>query len=303
MDERAQIVRLDTYWWREDYFPAGLYIRASTQTRYVDTLDVFDVISRTHNAARVLHSKHLGKNKLEDTARTHGFLPSELKRVHWVNMKDAGRAALPLDALIKLLSVCQTPTAMKLMPDIKTFLDKATENAIVPYNNETTNTVAAPETPTATQQQLTVETNPLTRFTTSEPIPFTNPSVFRLDLVNTQPAAVNLQLDQARSHLEMNKVRAEAIASANELRRSEELANAMHVEKKRKIELNLSSAEALANIELKKAEALVNTELKKADTLAKMRVQMEKYKWCVENNHTDIADKIAMAIADMEQNF
>lgn len=294
---------MDTFWWRENYFPMGLYIRGSPQTRYVDVMDVFDVISRTHGAAKALHSKHFGKNKIENTANTHGFLVSELKRVHWVNMKDVGRTALPLDALIKVLSVCQTPTAMKLMPDIKKFLDKATDNAVVLYNNETTNVAAMPETPAVPQQQMATETNPLTRLATSEPIPFTNPSVFRLDLVNTQPAVVNHQIEQARSHLEMNKIRADAIASANELRRAEELANASHVEKKRKIELDIGSAEALANIELKKADALVNTEIKKADTLARMRIQMEKYKWCMDNNRTDLAEKIATAITNMEHDL
>ena len=213
-----QPTALVAYKWTETWFPPEYYVRICVKNRLVDTMDVLKLISTSHGAAKVLHTKHLGGRILEASAKTHGFLASDLKVVFW-NLEPRKSKALPISAMVKILEVVQLPMVSKVIPALNLVLEKTLENAIVVRDTPETFTVT-------TNQQPTMQISPI-----------------------VQETAMNAQerVDHAKQVFELQKITADAMEHANifkrkqqmeesEFKQREEIKMKEHQEKKHKIE-------------------------------------------------------------------
>ena len=136
------IVQFDTYWsWRQPWFPPDHCIRLCLKTKYVDTADVFRIISSSLSASRVANSKYLGEGKLESTAASLGFNPKVLRTVNW-HGKGWIRKILPLGVMKTIIKKFNTACADELLLGFSKLVEDIENERIVPELEEHTYTVS-----------------------------------------------------------------------------------------------------------------------------------------------------------------
>jgi hypothetical protein len=272
---------LSVWQWRESFFPPEFYVKISTESRLIDTMDVFKLITSSEGAAKVMHSKHLGSNNIENSAKAHGFLVSELKEVFWEGKRGKSKA-LPIDAMTKVLSVIQTPMALKVHPFIQTVLERTQSSSLVV---STTQNSQADEPPQPAQKTTSVQ-----------PSVRTSPQIANQQtayhaapqLMNVLPhvAVPNTNaLSAEKNALETQKVVAERIAHANEFRRQQEIQDKEHESKKMKLD--------------KEHEISMKNVEENADWKEKLERLDMKFKWATNQGKVQLAEHISNLISDM----
>jgi hypothetical protein len=123
--------------WRLDWFPPGHYVRFCMKTKYIDTCDIFGVACASGAAAKVANSAYLGRQKLEATAATNEFSPISLRYVRW-NRTRSVRKILPVGAMKRIISNMTTPSAKRLLPELKRLVNELDDGRVVPERVEDT---------------------------------------------------------------------------------------------------------------------------------------------------------------------
>ena len=267
---------LDEFRWREDWFPERWYVRASTEIRYIDVMDVFGLVSASHGAAKTLHTKHFGKRALATTCRTLGFLESEFRCVRWKSTPTAQRTAIPISMMVKLLPYIKTLAAEKLKPQLTSMLEKATSGALVVYPGQESSSQASPQAETV----VAVSIPP--RAVTSVD------RAFQLNTSVSQPEALEAQLNPAKAMVSMMKLKSEAYEVQETLRRTQAAAESEHeimiaenTAKRQKIEFE-------SKVEQERMSAMAQLQFH----TDRIKFHMEKLTWLTENGMEDAAKKV-----------
>lgn len=260
-----QNLQLTAFPWRPDWFPPNFYIRVCPRNGLVDTMDVFTLVSSSHGAAKTLRTKFLGARVLEETKQKFHFTDAEYRNTVW-NGDRILRKTLPIDIMIAIVKEVHTPTAVKLIPDLKNVIRDVTAGSIVLHDNNTN---------VDTQVGTTVSNAATT--TTHEILPCFKSQEFHVNPYNSATSAITEQVRRAQGQFELQKVVASAMEHGNNFKRREELSNMEHSGKKARI---------IAETEHQEWKL----------QLARLN---EKYEWATSKNKVQLADCIQKVIEEM----
>lgn len=264
---------LNAFHWNEDWFPPTFYIRVCPKNRLVDTMDVFTLVSSSHGAAKTLRTKFLGVKAIEDTKQKYKFTDVDYRTAIW-NDDRAQRKTLPIDIMISILKDVQTPTAAKLLPDLKNALDKVVDGTLIVRNSE------------SVSSHVTTAGN--NGAVTHGMLPCFHSPAFTVNPYNSAVSSVSDQVGRAGAYFELQKIQASAWEHGNDYKRREEIADSEH---KRR--------EEIADAEHVGKKAKIAAEAENQEWKLKLSRLNDKYEWATSKNKVQLASHIEKLIEEL----